>query len=159
MGWTHVGDELRAGLHGRPEDQRGRESERQHGGSVIAVLQRDQIPANTFPTTGQDASTPGLQNILLGYQCGTVYKPVYAEAQAAAALAIMLRAGATPPTSLVTANTTDSDIGKDIASVYTTPVWVTSENMADTVVADKALTVDELCAGKVASACQKAGIS
>ena len=30
----------------------------------------------------------GLQNILKGYQCGTVYKPFYAEAQAAAALAI-----------------------------------------------------------------------
>jgi D-xylose transport system substrate-binding protein len=30
----------------------------------------------------------GLQNILAGYQCGTVYKPVYLEAQGAAALAL-----------------------------------------------------------------------
>src|SRR5206468_635905 len=63
--------------------------------AVISVLQKNSIPANTFPTTGQDASTAGLQNILKGYQCGTVYKPVYAEAQAAAALALYLRAGPT----------------------------------------------------------------
>ena len=61
--------------------------------AVIAVLLKNKIPANTFPTTGQDASPSGLQNILKGYQCGTVYKPIYAEAQAAAALALYLRAG------------------------------------------------------------------
>ena len=65
--------------------------------AVIAVLQKDKIPPKTFPTTGQDASPSGLQNILKGYQCGTVYKPIYLEAQAAAALAMYLRAGQTPP--------------------------------------------------------------
>jgi D-xylose transport system substrate-binding protein len=127
--------------------------------AVIAVLQKNNIPAKTFPTTGQDASLPGLQNILKGYQCGTVYKPIYLEAQAAAALAIYLRAGVTPPSSLVNATTADSVLGKDIASVYTTPIWVTTENMADTVVKDGAVKVADLCAGDVASACQAAGIS
>ena len=62
--------------------------------AVIAVLQSsNNIPAKTFPTTGQDASLSGLQNILKGYQCGTVYKPIYLEAQAAAAIALYLRAG------------------------------------------------------------------
>jgi D-xylose transport system substrate-binding protein len=127
--------------------------------AVISVLKSSKIPAKTFPTTGQDASLPGLQNILTGYQCGTVYKPIYLEAQAAAALALYLRAGVTPPTTLVNAKTTDSKIGKDIASVYTTPIWVTSENMNDTVVKDGAVTKDKLCAGAVASACTAAGIS
>jgi len=127
--------------------------------AVISVLKSSKIPAKTFPTTGQDASLPGLQNILTGYQCGTVYKPIYLEAQAAAALALYLRAGVTPPTTLVNAKTTDSKIGKDIASVYTTPIWVTSENMNDTVVKDGAVTTDKLCAGAVASACTAAGIS
>jgi D-xylose transport system substrate-binding protein len=120
--------------------------------AVIAVLQKNQVPANTFPTTGQDASLPGLQNILKGYQCGTVYKPIYLEAQAAAALALYLRAGVTPPATLVNATTQDTVIGKDIASVYTTPIWVTSDNMNDTVVTDGAVTASELCAGDVASA-------
>ncbi len=127
--------------------------------AVIAVLQKNQIPAKTFPTTGQDASPLGLQNILKGYQCGTVYKPIYLEAQAAAALALYLRAGLTPPSTLVNATTQDTTLSKDIASVYTTPIWVTTENMADTVVKDGAIKVSDLCAGPLASACQAAGIS
>jgi D-xylose transport system substrate-binding protein len=127
--------------------------------AVIAVLKKNKIPANTFPTTGQDASLPGLQNILTGYQCGTAYKPIYLEAQAAAALALFLRAGVEPPSSLVNSTTADTEIGKDIPSVLTTPIWVTSDNMADTVVADGAVKVSDLCAGEVASACTDAGIS
>jgi D-xylose transport system substrate-binding protein len=132
--------------------------------AVISVLQKNEIPANTFPTTGQDASLPGLQNILKGYQCGTVYKPYYAEVQAAAALALYLRAGVTPPSTLVNSTTKDTEIGKDIASVYTTPVWVTSDNMADTVVSDDTTTgigptASDICTGSIQSACAKAGIS
>jgi D-xylose transport system substrate-binding protein len=127
--------------------------------AVIAILQTNKIPAKTFPTTGQDASPSGLQNILKGYQCGTVYKPIYLEAQAAAALALYLRAGVTPPTTLVNATTPDTTLGKDIASVYTTPIWVTTANMEATVVKDGAVKVSDLCAGDLASACQAAGIS
>jgi D-xylose transport system substrate-binding protein len=127
--------------------------------AVIAVLKSGGIKANTFPTTGQDASLPGLQNILTGYQCGTVYKPIYLEAQAAAALAIILRAGATPPATLVNSTTQDTTLNKAIASVYTTPIWVTTDNMESTVVKDGAVPTSELCAGNVASACQKYGIS
>jgi D-xylose transport system substrate-binding protein len=127
--------------------------------AVIAVLKSNNIPAKSFPTTGQDASLPGLQNILTGYQCGTVYKPIYLEAQAAAALAIYLRAGVTPPTTLANATTKDTKLGKDITSVYTTPVWVTSANMEATVVKDGAVTAAKLCAGNVAAACTAAGIS
>jgi D-xylose transport system substrate-binding protein len=127
--------------------------------AIIAVLLKDKIPANTFPTTGQDASPSGLQNILKGYQCGTVYKPIYLEAQAAAALALFLRAGETPPASLVNATTPDTTLKKDIKSVYTTPIWVTTDNMADTVVKDGAIKVKDLCAGALKSKCAEAGIS
>jgi D-xylose transport system substrate-binding protein len=127
--------------------------------AVIAVLQKDKVPPKTFPTTGQDASPSGLQNILKGYQCGTVYKPIYLEAQAAAALAIYLRAGATPPASLVNAQTMDTTLGKNIASVYTTPIWVTTQNMAATVVKDGAIKVTDLCTGAaLKQACTAAGI-
>ena len=44
----------------------------------------------------------------MGYQCGTVYKLPYAEPQAAAALALFLRAGKTPPSSLVNETTKDT---------------------------------------------------
>ena len=128
--------------------------------AVISVLQKDKIPPKTFPTTGQDASPSGLQNILKGYQCGTVYKPIYEEAQAAAALALYLRAGLKPPSSLVNVQTMDSTLGKQIASVYTTPHWVTIDNMASTVVKDQAVQVSQLCAGAaLQKACTQAGIS
>jgi D-xylose transport system substrate-binding protein len=131
--------------------------------AVIAVLQKDQIPAKTFPTTGQDASPSGLQNILKGYQCGTVYKPFYAETQAAAALAIYLRAGQTPPSTLVNSTTKDTEINKEIQSVYTIPVWVTTDKVAD-VVADSNTTgvgptAKDICTGSLASVCTAAGIS
>ena len=54
--------------------------------AVISYLKTLNTPPRTFPTTGQDATPAGLANILAGYQCGTVYKPIYLEAQAAAAL-------------------------------------------------------------------------
>src|SRR3569833_1797237 len=91
--------------------------------AVILYLQSKKIPVKTFPTTGQDASLSGLQNILKGYQCGTVYKPVYHKAQAAAAIAIILRAGQTPPSSLVNGTTKDSTNNSDVKSALQTPVW------------------------------------
>jgi D-xylose transport system substrate-binding protein len=126
--------------------------------AVIAYLQSKQIPPNTFPTTGQDASTVGLQNILKGYQCGTAYKPIYLEAQAAAAVALYLRAGQTPPASLVSATTQDTQTNTAVQSVFLTPTWVTTQNMASTVVKDGAVSAADLCVSAVQQACTSAGI-
>ena len=127
--------------------------------AVIASLQKLKIPAKTFPTTGQDASISGLQNILKGYQCGTVYKPIYLEAQAAAAIAMYLRAGKTPPAALVNGKTTDSTVNVQVGSVLLTPTWVTTANMASTVVKDAAVKKSDLCITAVAAACTAAGIN
>jgi D-xylose transport system substrate-binding protein len=127
--------------------------------AIISILKSNNIGEETFPITGQDASPPGLANILTGFQCGTVYKPYWLEAQAAAALALYLRAGVTPPTTLVTDKTADDVSGTDIASVYTKPLWVTTDNMGDTVVADGTISASDLCTGDVADACTAYGIS
>ncbi len=71
----------------------------------------------TFPTTGQDATLTGLENVLSGYQCGTVYKPIYLEAQSAVALALYLRAGKTPPSSLANGKTQDTTANVSVPSV------------------------------------------
>ena len=73
----------------------------ENGAPIITYLKSKGIKANTFPVTGQDATLTGLGNVLTGYQCGTVYKPIYLEAQAAVALAVYLRAGMAPPAALV----------------------------------------------------------
>ena len=103
--------------------------------SVISVLKNNQIPAKKVPTTGQDATLQGLQNILTGYQCMTVYKPIYVEAQAAVATALYLRAGKTVPKSLVNAKTNNKQT--NVPSILLTPVSVTTANMNSTVVKDQ----------------------
>src|ERR1700733_13146930 len=126
---------------------------------IIHYLQTQGIKANTFPVTGQDATLVGLQNILSGFQCGTVYKPVYLEAQAAVALAMYVRAGKTPPSSLVNNTTEDSQEHVAVKSVLLTPEWVTTSNMNSTVIADQFVPAQQLCVGSFAAACKTAGIS
>ena len=131
----------------------------ENGAPIIHYLQGQGVKAKTFPTTGQDATLTGLQNILTGYQCGTVYKPIYEEAQAAAALALYVRASQTPPSSLVNGSTQDTTSHVSVPSVLLIPEWVTTANMNSTVIADKFVPASQLCAGSFASACTAAGIS
>ncbi len=125
---------------------------------IITYLKDQHVKPDTFPITGQDATTVGLDNILAGYQCGTVYKPIDLEAQAAVALAIYVRAGVAPPAALVNGMTLDSVAHKQVDSSLLVPEWVTPANMAKTVIADKAVTAKELCAGAYAMDCSKYGI-
>ncbi len=60
------------------------------GNAAIAVLKKNNLQV---PVTGQDATPEGLQNILRGDQCMTVYKAVKTEAKAASDAAIALLSG------------------------------------------------------------------
>jgi len=126
---------------------------------IIQFLQRQGVKANTFPVTGQDATLVGLQNILSGYQCGTVYKPVFEEAEAAVALAMYLRASKVPPASLVNSTTMDSTANISVPSVLLTPEWVTTANMNTTVISDNFVPAQQLCVAQYAALCKTAGIS
>ncbi len=126
---------------------------------IINYLQTHGVKPDTFPTTGQDASTIGLQNILAGYQCGTVYKPIALEAQAAAALSLYLRAGQAVPPALANATTADTKGGSQVKSVYLTPEWVTTANMESTVIKDGAVKPADICTGSFNADCTKYGIS
>jgi len=126
---------------------------------IIHYLQTQGVKAKTFPVTGQDATLVGLQNILSGFQCGTVYKPIYLEAQAAVALAMYVRAGKTPPASLVNGSTPDTQTNTPVKSVLLKPTWVTTANMNATVIADQFVPAQQLCVGAFAAACKTAGIS
>jgi D-xylose transport system substrate-binding protein len=129
------------------------------GAPIISYLESHGVKAKTFPTTGQDATLTGLQNILTGYQCGTVYKPIYEEVQAAVALAMYLRASKSAPTSLLNSTSTDPMTHNAVPSVLLTPEWVTPSNMDATIVKDNFVPTSQLCAGKYASACKAAGIT
>ena len=62
------------------------------GNAAISVLKKNKLNGKV-PVTGQDATVQGLQNILAGDQCMTVYKAIKEEAEAAAELAIALAKG------------------------------------------------------------------
>jgi len=125
---------------------------------IITYLQSQGVKPFTFPVTGQDATLVGLQNIIGGYQCGTVYKPVFLEAQAAAALAMYLRAGVTPPKTLINGTTEDTVNNIAVPSILETPEWVTASTMEKTVVHDQFVPASEICAGSYYADCKKYGI-
>jgi D-xylose transport system substrate-binding protein len=129
------------------------------GSPIISYLQAQHIAPKTFPTTGQDATATGLDDILSGYQCGTVYKPIFIEASAASAIAIYLRAGKKPPASLVNGSTVDPTSGRKVTSSLLTPEWVTTANMKSTVIADNFVPASQLCTGSYAADCTAAGIT
>ena len=129
------------------------------GAPIISYLQSHGVKAKTFPTTGQDATLVGLQNVLAGYQCGTVYKPIYLEAQSAIAVAMYLRAGKAAPSGLLNGTTTDTVTHAAVPSSLLTPIWVTPANMNDTIVKDQFVPTAQLCAGKYAADCKAAGIT
>jgi D-xylose transport system substrate-binding protein len=131
----------------------------ENGAPIISYLKTQGVKAKTFPTTGQDATLVGLQNIISGFQCGTAYKPIYLEAQAAAALALYLRAGQTPPAGLVNGTTEDTTEHRAVPSVLLTPEWVTPANMESTIIKDKFVPASQLCTGAYATYCKADGIS
>jgi D-xylose transport system substrate-binding protein len=127
--------------------------------SVITVLKGAGVKPNTVPTTGQDATAQGMAWILTGYQCGSVYKAIYKEAQAAVVLGTILLAGGKPPATLLNGKTVDpANPSVSEPAVLLTPVWVTKANMESTVVADGFDTATAICAIASASACAAAGI-
>ena len=105
------------------------------GNAVITVLKNAGVGPKKIPTTGQDATEQGMANVLKGYQCGSVYKAVYLEAQDAVALATILRAGQTPPAALLNGTTSPppGGTGSQQPASLLTPKWVTIANMNDTV--------------------------
>jgi D-xylose transport system substrate-binding protein len=128
--------------------------------AVITDLKNAGVAAKKIPTTGQDATLQGMENVLQGYQCGSVYKAVYLEAQAAVAIATILRAGATPPAALVNGTTKPaSGPGSTEPALLLTPMWVDSTNMASTVIKDQFVDAATLCTAVGASVCSAAGIT
>jgi D-xylose transport system substrate-binding protein len=116
---------------------------------IIQHLQGAGLKPRTIPFTGQGTTLVGIQNVISGYQCGTVYKPSWLEAQVTTALAIYLRAHVKPPSGLVNSSTTDSGATnasyKHVPSVLLSPKWVTASKVESTVVKDKVLKASVIC--------------
>jgi D-xylose transport system substrate-binding protein len=125
-------------------------------GGAIAAMKSAGIDPSTRPTTGQDAELAAIQRILVDEQYMTVYKAIKPEAEAAGELAVALVRGEEPPSGLVT-DQVDNGM-KQVPSVLLKPVAVTKDNIQDTIIKDKFWSVQEICSGRYADACQQAGI-
>jgi D-xylose transport system substrate-binding protein len=123
-------------------------------GAVISILEGNGR-AGKVPVTGQDATVEGLQNILAGTQCMTVYKSATEEANALAETAIALASGEDAET---TGTTKDSDSGREVPSVLLEPKSITKENVGD-VIEDGGQKLEDVCTAEFQAACAEAGLS
>jgi D-xylose transport system substrate-binding protein len=114
--------------------------------SIISILDKNGL---TVPVSGQDASIAGLQNVLLGKQYGTVYKPFTILVDAAIEVVVALLSG----------NTVEANKSLEDGTPYIAvdPVIVTPANVKD-VVANGDASVAELCTAAVADACAANGV-
>ncbi len=124
------------------------------GGAAISILEGAGQDGKV-PVTGQDATVEGLQNVLAGTQCMTVYKSATQEAGALAETAIALANGEEATT---TGTTVDSSDDSEVPSILLEPQSITKDNVGD-VIDDGGQKAADVCSGKFADMCAKAGIS
>jgi D-xylose transport system substrate-binding protein len=123
------------------------------GNAAIEVL-REKGLNGKVQVTGQDATIEGLQNILAGDQCMTVFKDVKLEANAAAELAVSLFQGKKQslPDKLK-----DPESGAYVQFKKLEPKAITIKNIKTVVDADF-VDVNKLCNAKFKKACRDAGV-
>jgi D-xylose transport system substrate-binding protein len=110
-------------------------------GAVVSALKNHGL--KPIPVTGQDATPTGVQYIISGWQAGTVYKSVRAEAAAAAQAAIAVIKGKAVKTNAKVSGT---------KSILLTPVWVTKSNV-NVLYKDGFVKKSDVCKGAFAQYC------
>ena len=116
------------------------------GNAAISALKSAGL--KPIPVTGQDATAQGIQNILSGWQCMTVYKAIQTEAAAAATVADGILKGKPINTK---GKVTNNGI-RNVPSVLATPIALTKNNWT-VVITDHYLKKSDVCTGEYAQYC------
>ena len=121
--------------------------------AAITVLKQQGLNGKVA-VSGQDATATGIQNILNGDQCFTIYKPVKGEADVAVKLASQVLSNQKP-----TAPSTvhDPTGNRDVPSYLATPVVVDKTNIT-LPFTDGYQKASDVCTGDFAAKCTAAGI-
>jgi D-xylose transport system substrate-binding protein len=123
------------------------------GNAAVSILKKNG-DAGKVPVTGQDATPQGLQNVLDGTQCMTVYKPIKQEADGLVQVVTALAKGQKPQTN----GTSNDPQGKrNVPSILLKPIGITKDNVKQ-VVTDGFVKASEICKGSYAAKCKDAGI-
>jgi D-xylose transport system substrate-binding protein len=123
-------------------------------GAVVTNLKRQSLNGKVA-VGGQDATAEGLQHILDGDQCFTIYKDSKLEADPAIEAIAQLANGEIPDTKGVTI--TDPQTKKKVPSLLATPVAITIDNVADPI-NDNYTPKNTVCVKAYAAKCTKAGV-
>jgi len=115
---------------------------------VIKVLQDNNLTG--VAVSGQDANVAGLQNILLGWQTATVYKPVKDEATAAVDTAVSLLKG-----EKVSAQ---AKLDDGTPYIQVTPILVGPDKVKDVIAAGDA-SYSDVCTAEVKAKCDEHGVT
>jgi D-xylose transport system substrate-binding protein len=123
-------------------------------GAVITDLKRQSLNGKVA-VGGQDATAGGLQAVMDGNQCFTIYKPSTAEADPAAKAIAQLVNGQVPDTHGVTI--TDPKTKKKVPSILATPIAITKANVAQPI-NDNYTPKASVCKGVYVAKCTAAGV-
>ena len=121
--------------------------------SVIAALKNQKLNGKVA-VSGQDATAQGLQNIMTGDQCFSIYKPSSQEAVPAIDAMVQIVNGQVPTTS---ATIKDTQTGKDVPAILATPIPITKANVAQPI-NDGYTPKDQVCTGAYAALCTANGV-
>jgi D-xylose transport system substrate-binding protein len=113
--------------------------------AVVTALKAKKL--DPIPLSGQDATAQGAQNIISGWQSGTVYKPAKVEANAAALAAVALLRGGKVKVN----GRTDNGV-RDVPSILSNPIWITKRNI-NRLYRDGQLKRSEVCVGSFRRFC------
>jgi D-xylose transport system substrate-binding protein len=166
-GWTLAGDQsgnwdnpagtaqsvFQKLLQGAPDLNAVMVANDEMANAAITVLKQQGLNGKVA-VSGQDATATGLQNILAGDQCFTIYKPVKGEADVAVKLASQILSGQKPT---APATIHDPTGNRDVPSYLATPVVVDKTNIT-LPFTDGYQKAADVCTGNFASLCTTAGI-
>jgi len=121
--------------------------------SVITTLRQQHLNGKVA-VSGQDATVQGLQHIMDGDQCFTIYKPSSKEAIPAIDAAAQLANGQVPTT---TTTVTDTQTGRLVPAILAQPIPITKANVA-LPINDGYTPKAQTCTGAYAAKCTAAGV-
>lgn len=121
--------------------------------SVIGVLKNQHLNGKVA-VSGQDATAQGLQHILDGDQCFTIYKPSTLEAGPAIKAITEIVNGQIPKT---TQTAKDSQTGKEVPAILAQPIPITLANVAKPI-NDGYTPKNQVCTGAYAAKCKAHGV-
>jgi D-xylose transport system substrate-binding protein len=123
------------------------------GNAAVSILKKNNA-SGKVPVTGQDATPQGLQNVIEGSQCMTVYKPIKQEADGLVQVVTALAKGQKPQTN---GTASDPQGKRNVPSILLKPIGIYKDNVKQ-VITDGFVKVTEVCKGSFAAKCKAAGI-